>query len=108
MSFLRAGFPALLVCLLVLLPQVHAFGAGSKLFYTRSCDIADNLRYRLHLRRRGQELAPWRHRGHAQDRRLHRWPQMDFYPDQARLLRQLAARLVSSYVTVIKKAGTVS
>jgi Heterokaryon incompatibility protein Het-C. len=33
MSFLRAGFPALLVCLLVLLPQVHAFGAGSKRFY---------------------------------------------------------------------------
>lgn len=29
MSFLRASFPALLVCL-VLLPQVHAFGAGSK------------------------------------------------------------------------------
>ncbi|OQD76638.1 hypothetical protein PENDEC_c004G05571 [Penicillium decumbens] len=29
MSFLRAGFPALLVCLLVLLPQVHAFGAGN-------------------------------------------------------------------------------
>lgn len=29
MSLLRAGFPALLMCLLVLLPQAHAFGAGS-------------------------------------------------------------------------------
>ncbi|KAJ5980738.1 hypothetical protein N7481_008036 [Penicillium waksmanii] len=29
MSFLRAGFPALVVCLLLLLPQVHAFGAGN-------------------------------------------------------------------------------
>lgn len=28
MPLLRAGFPALLVCLL-LIPQVHAFGAGS-------------------------------------------------------------------------------
>jgi hypothetical protein len=32
MSLLRTGFPALLVCLLVLLPQVHAFGAGSTFF----------------------------------------------------------------------------
>ncbi|KAJ5227265.1 uncharacterized protein N7469_007271 [Penicillium citrinum] len=29
MPILRAGFPALVVCLLLLLPQVHAFGAGN-------------------------------------------------------------------------------
>jgi hypothetical protein len=32
MPLFRTGFPALLVCLLVLLPQVHAFGAGSTFF----------------------------------------------------------------------------
>jgi len=32
MPILRAGFPALVVCLLLLLPQVHAFGAGSTSF----------------------------------------------------------------------------
>lgn len=69
MPLLRAGFPALVVCLLLLLPQVHAFGAGSMyplreliVPFRHRCLANTNIRrHRFYLRRRREELAPWRH-----------------------------------------------
>lgn len=55
MPLLRAGSPALLVCLLlVLLPQVHAFGAGSKLDSSPECEhLLTYFRHCFNLDHRG-------------------------------------------------------
>lgn len=64
MPLLRVGSPALILCLLLLLlPQVHAFGAGSESGLNHDLEktsLTDS-RYRVHLGHRGQELATWRH-----------------------------------------------
>jgi hypothetical protein len=77
-----------LVVALVLLPsQVHAFGAGSTAFRPQVKVLKlTRDRHCLNLCPGGQELAPWRYRRYSEDCGLHQGSQMDIHDDQAGLL----------------------